>query len=199
MKKLLTFDKQDYGWSYLAMVLAAIAVSAIAVVLPLIDWVRGVPLSTSAVLFDPQPVDGAADGASAATDVVQVEISDAPASAWFGHVGLGLLFALAVFIFLALLWRFMRSLEHGTPFTGTNVTRLRAMGAILLFAPVLDSILRGLLNRHILDIAFGQRPAWSFQMPYQTMAMMGLGVVLLCIAEVFRRGVELEEDVEGLV
>ncbi len=197
--KNLKFDKQDYQWSYLAIVLAGIVVAAFAVILPLADWARGVPMSIWAVLGEPERLGGTADGVSAASDVVQLKITDAPASAWLGQIGLGLLFTAAVFTGLVLLWRFMRSVEHGSPFVRANVRRLRGMGAILLFAPVLGSVLQGLLNAHVLGLAFENGHRWTFMLGYQTMALMGLGVVLICIAEVFGRGITLEEDVEGLV
>lgn len=198
MKKM-KFDRQDYAWSYVAIIAAGIVAGLFALILPLIDWARGLPLTLRVVLGGPESVDGAVDGVRATSDVVDLEFASAPTSAWLGQIGLGLLFTITVCVGLILLWRFMKSVEHGSPFTRVNVSRLRWMGAILLFAPLIAAVIQGLFSAYILGLAFEADQRLNFYLGYQTMALMGLGVVLICIAEVFWRGIVLEEDVEGLV
>lgn len=198
--RALTFDESDFQWSYLALGLASLASVLFAVALPAVAWLRGEPLV--ARVLSPADADvavSAADGASVTTDTLTVHLADAPAGAWLATIGLGALFTAVVWVVLYQLWRLLRAVADGSPFTQANVVRLRVMAWALMLTPVVALVLTAFYHSYLLSLALGEGSAWVLRVPNSTYVIVGFGILLALIAEVFRRGVQLEDDVEGLV
>lgn len=99
------------------------------------------------------------------------------------------------------LYRVVRSLRRGAPFHRANVRRLTAAALTVLFGGLaaglaatfrtieLTTNAQDLLNDGTALVAGAALPLWP----------IALGLLLLCLAEFFRRGTALAEDVEGLV
>lgn len=138
-------------------------------------------------------------GATALAQTAAVTLTDVPIATWLARIGLGLLLSLAVLTVLYLLYRFMRSIDAGTPFTIANVRRLQIMAGIMLLGPVLAFWIQTFWNGHLLALAFGIEHTWAGRFDNLYIAICGFGTLLACIAGVFRQGLILEDDVEGLV
>jgi len=84
----------------------------------------------------------------------------------------------------------LKGSEDSTPFTRDNVRMVREIGYFLLAVPivglVLSIIARLLLGPETAEISVD-------------MSELLVGLVVLCLSRIFARGVELEEDAEGLV
>ena len=88
--------------------------------------------------------------------------------------------------------------SEGDPFIRANVRRLRIISVLLLVTPLIDSwaqmaetewVIRA-LPKDVASIEFDLSSALTF---------FGVGVLVMVLAEVFKIGVRLREDVEGLV
>ena len=126
-----------------------------------------------------------------------VVIADPTATQYGWHlVPMVLLLVLAV-VATRLLLGIARSLRTGDPFTAANAGRLTTLGIVVIvggtFLPVFQSIAHyGVLDPLLTDAPGGgelELQLW----PYLT------GMLVFFLAEVFRRGARLREDVEGLV
>lgn len=200
IRRLTTFDKSDFAWSYIAIALAGLGVLVFAVLKPIVAWLRGAPLELDVLLPDGAPLDiETVSEVTAVGHVASLALADAPTTTWLLRIGLGLLFTAAVVAVLVLLFRFMHSIDADSPFTAANVRRLQFMAGILLIGPILAFWIQALWNGHLLSLAFGIELTWVSRIDNAYYAIFGFGTLLACIAEVFRRGLTLEDDVDGLV
>lgn len=123
---------------------------------------------------------------------------------WWPPVILATISAAAALALAAFWWiaaSLVRSARTGPPFTTRNARRLLALGVFATVGPTLWNVTSHLVDRALLsNTAAGGRfvpVAEWWQVPnYSTIA---IGLVLLTLAAIWRRGVALEEDVEGLV
>lgn len=95
----------------------------------------------------------------------------------------------------------VRSLRTGTPFHRRNARRLMTAALIVLFGGVVAGMADTFGTMALaMDgqerLGDGSPLVASAALP---LAFVGIGLLLLCLAEFFRRGTQLAEDVEGLV
>lgn len=123
---------------------------------------------------------------------------------WWTQLAMGTVTALAAVLLAGFCWivaNLVRSAREGSPFTRRNARRLGILGALAALGPSLWKITDHVVNTQLLaDTSAAGRfvpvVEW-WQVPnYTTIA---IGLVLLTLAASWRRGVELEKDVEGLV
>lgn len=114
-----------------------------------------------------------------------------------------LVFASLALACLYLLLRILNSLSVGDPFVRANVRRIHVMASLVivgaLFYPFVDAF-RGLPLQHgvvppeglvLFEFSFGQ-----VSVP---LVVLLVGLALAALGEIFRRGTEMRDDVEGLV
>lgn len=113
---------------------------------------------------------------------------------------LGQAAALAV---LYLVLRVIRSQGKGDPFVPANVRRVHTIAFTIILASILVPTARGLAGLFLQD---GVVPAEgmvlvAFELTLGSAPLVGLlaGLVLAALAEVFRRGTRMRDDVDGLV
>ncbi len=104
-------------------------------------------------------------------------------------VGSVLLFTVVALIFRNL-YNIIKDSEKTTPFSDLNVKRLKRISTLALLVPVISFIMTVIIN-----LVFGDGAA-DIHMD-QSGAV--LAVIIMCLAEYFARGAELEKDVDGLV
>ncbi|WP_017590870.1 DUF2975 domain-containing protein [Nocardiopsis ganjiahuensis] len=106
-------------------------------------------------------------------------------------------------VVVGLVLRMLQSLSSGDPFVPANVRRVYAVA----FAVLLGSLLLPVVES-VCDIAL-----WQDRVPVDEVALLAfdlglgsgpltgflVGLLLVSLAEVFRRGARMREDVEGLV
>ena len=98
-----------------------------------------------------------------------------------------------------LLWQLLTSIRAGRPFDRRNPRRLVLLAAAVLVGGVGGQLLEAVSRLAVLD-AVGSRPGGLFDLGAGVdLTAAVLGVLLLALAEAFRSGVMLAEDVQGLV
>ena len=161
------------------------------------DWVTGAPLTPlvdTAVTVPPLDAAGIGYGqASYAVDAV-----DPSAGQRLFALVPGLLVAVLVVLSCWCIVLLLRTVAAGDPFDPLNVTRLRVVaGALVLGVPVAyvlevvsDAMVLTSLDVGGLDITFLLEIPW---------VPMVAGMVVAMVAEAFKAGSRLRDDVDGLV
>lgn len=193
----LTFDRSDRIGLVIMLWLVAVAAVGTLVVAPLVAWVRGatlpVPLLSEIVVPE---LDSAGLGHSLAGYDVLLENPSVGQRLLVLVPGLALAAVVVACVVLCL--RVVRAIGSGDPFATGQVGRLRAIAALLAFGvPVIElgrAALSGLVLSPV-DLG-GLDPVIELTIPWLPI-VVGLCVAL--VAEAFRAGAALREDVEGLV
>ncbi|WP_150242579.1 DUF2975 domain-containing protein [Nocardiopsis quinghaiensis] len=114
-----------------------------------------------------------------------------------------LLTVLAIGLVTYLLLRMAMTLDRGDPFTPANVRRMFAIaltviaGSILV--PVVEAVVGAELGSRAVEPDAPVFFALTLGLEGGVVPLLLVGLVLAALAEVFRRGTRLREDVEGLV
>ncbi len=196
-RDLLAFDRFD-RWG-LVVLLGAVALGAIlaGVVEPLADWVAGAPLTPvteSAVTVPPLDAAGVGYGPASYT----VDAVDPSVGLRLLHLAPGVLGALLVVISCWCVVLLLRTVAAGDPFDPVNITRLRVVAfALVLGAPVVYLLqvvgdARALAG---LDLG-GLEVTFTLSIPWVPLVA---GMVVAMLAEAFKAGSRLRDDVDGLV
>ena len=167
------------------------------VVGPLTEWASGEPLTAevlSAVTV-PQLDATGVDYGPASYDVV---LADPSAGQRLLALAPGVLATLLVLLACWCLVLVLRTVAAGDPFEPLNVTRLRVVAAVLVIGwPVVfflqmavQGALLGSLDLGGLDVSFGLDLPW---------VPVLAGMVIAMLAEAFKAGSRLRDDVDGLV
>lgn len=195
------FSKTDFELTRLVAGLTAVATLVIAVVRPVAAWVVGDPLVAEVDRLAATRADGAKPGVTLIHDsALTAEFADAGASLWLSSIIPGALFAGILLVVVWLLWRLLGDVERGEPFTAANVWRMRGIawamvgGAFLLF--IVSGFANAYLTQHAVE---GASTIFINTTTTSDLLLPGAGFLIAALAEAFKRGIVLEEDVEGLV
>jgi hypothetical protein len=110
----------------------------------------------------------------------------------------GVLVAVAVLLVVRLLLGLLGDLRD-EPFTRQNVRRLRAIAVVVGMGAVVVSVVGAICDFLLADpgaVGDGVQRAFELSLPIGFLAVM---LVIAAIAEAFRHGVQLRDDVDGLV
>ncbi|HEX5000650.1 MAG TPA: DUF2975 domain-containing protein [Terriglobia bacterium] len=91
--------------------------------------------------------------------------------------------------------------SEGDPFVRSNVWRLRVIAGILVAAPVIDGGAE-IIRSELISRVFPNLPVETTMLEFDVSFMFicfGMGILTMVLAEVFKIGVRLREDTEGLV
>ena len=121
-----------------------------------------------------------------------------PSAAQYGWAVAPTLVLLVLAVVAArLLLRVARSLRTGDPFTADNARRLSVLAGLVVLGGAFLPLLQGIAHAGVLDPLLPGGPSSASR---EFLLWPGVtGLVLFFVAEVFRRGARLREDVEGLV
>ena len=110
-------------------------------------------------------------------------------------------YVLATTLFCLLVYRILRDIRPGVPFTPANVRRLRGLGLLLIGSDLYHWTLTWWLTRQLAAVApaglAGLQPVSPFGS--SLVANWLIGLMLLIVAAGYQRGVELAEDAEFTV
>lgn len=179
----------------LVVMLVAVALSAVALISLFADREIVVP-----VALTEQPLSSAA-GATLSTVEGQLTLTGATTGQVL-LVAAPLVLGTAVVTGAAYcLLLVVRSLRTGTPFHRRNARRLMTAALVVLFGGAVTGLVSTLGTMALaMDgqeiLGDGSPLVASASLP---LAFIGIGLLLLCLAEFFRRGTQLAEDVEGLI
>lgn len=91
--------------------------------------------------------------------------------------------------------------SEGDPFIRPNVKRLRIIAIILIATPLIGSWMK-IAESELMFRSLSNIPPETTMLEYDLgspFLCFGMGLMVLLIAEVFKAGIQLREDVEGLV
>jgi Protein of unknown function (DUF2975) len=195
------FDRTDFRLTRGALALVAVVAPLVLVGLTVVDWLRGEPLAWSGDTGSTGDLGGlvhAAGGATLTWDgAAEIRVSDASVGLWLAVLAPQLLLAAAVTTVALLLRHVVGEIQAGRPFTASSLRALRVTGVVVLVASVVVPCVSGLTTSAVveravdddaLSVSVGFSPLWSLA-----------GFLVLALAEAFRAGARLTEDVEGLV
>ena len=114
------------------------------------------------------------------------------------------LFAIGAFLILALMAMVFRNIylimkttagktsfsEGATPFQKSNVRMVKEIGIFYIAVPVVGLIM-SIISRMIIGVEIAEI--------YMNMDGIITGIIILCLAQIFAYGTELQNDVDGLV
>lgn len=199
--KLTAWNRHDYAITRVVLTLAVVALPLFGIGLPVLDWVRGEPYTQEvtvetdaalpAQLAEPRP------GAQLDWNGGAVVTLDEPPTSVrvTSLLAASVLIAVVVACLLILL-SLVRAAQGGRPFTPRAVRGLWAMGALVLGASVVVPILTGLTQTEVMRAASGTHLGLGAQFSF---LWPGVALLLWLLAEVFRMGERLSDDVDGLV
>ena len=196
-KDRLAFDKTDRISLLVLMGVIGAIVVARTVILPIAGWIAGDPI----VLPFLSPINVPqldAAGVDYTLGTYGVQLADPSTGQRLLDLIPGIFSAALVICGVLVFRRFMRDIGAGVPFAPGQVTRLRILGGLLIVgSPVaffarfsFDGALVGSIDRGGLD------PVIALDLPWTHMV---LGSVAALLAEAFKVGARLTEDVEGLI
>jgi hypothetical protein len=155
---------------------------------------------------DLTPLPAAADGRTGYTGACEAEIAIGGRPGWsaplreplfaISRIGVPLL----VLVILALLLRIVRSVRDRDPFTLANARRMTIMGVLIALGGPTMQIARTIAEMNAYDRIEKLAPDLLTERAFELSFLpLGAGMLLIGLAELFRQGARLREDVEGLV
>lgn len=200
------WDRTDYLFLQAAIVASALLVTAVSVALPLWDWARGNPvfgfIETPAIDHRlPASLAAAQPGASLTWDgVIQAEVADPSAGLRLVNLIPGLLLSVAVIVIATILYRLVVAAKAGRPFVPAAVRDLRIVAAVIFAASVLIPVAGAYAGSRLHAAAVADDVLFSVSASFGlNLAWIGLAMLVFVLAEVFRIGQRLADDVDGLV
>jgi Protein of unknown function (DUF2975) len=192
-----TFDRADRWGLAILLALVVLLTSLASIVVPILRWVDGdgIPLPFLSDVTVPElDAVGTSYGAAAydvtlADPTVGQRLLDlAPGVLSVGLIATGCVVIIAV----------MRTIAAGDPFVASNVRRMRQLAALLLVGPFFTFFLSMSAHGALLgDVDLGSLPLSAhLDIPW---AWFIAGMVMALIAEAFKAGSRLRDDVDGLV
>lgn len=165
------------------------------------DWVAGRPLTwISWEDRGPEFAGSSTDAGVRAHHSGELvwEQTGAGVGRWFVSLLPDLVTGAVIAVSALLVLRLIKRIESGEPFDTSSVWYVRVLGLMTfcygMFMPLLVLIIGVVLTFGVQD-----EPAYGFQFDGSDFLPIAVGLVLLVVAEVWRRGKEIADDVEGLV
>ena len=197
----LIFGRVDYVITKLILGIAVISSVMFGLIGPVIDAVSKAPLP----IFYPTTVRSGIELPRGTTHDGEVSVPlllhDPTLGERLSSGAPNLLLAATIIAISWLLFHLLRSTEAREPFTRRNVRRINMMALIVGVGGTVTQFVQGFADSAILTS--GRLPDSSangliFELSFSLFPLVVM-LLLALIGEAFRRGVELREDVEGLV
>lgn len=196
-RDLLAFDRADRVGMTVLLGLVGLGAVVGWLIGPILGWVRGwdlrVPFESAVEI--PALAGSGVEHGEGAYDIV---VADPSAGQRVLDLmpGFGLLVLTLVGSWL--LYRLLRDVGSGDPFQRHNVLRLRVIAGLLVFGYPIVMLVESTTRLAILTgVDLGDLgPQTTFELPMPVM-LTGLAVAL--VAEAFKTGARLRDDVDGLV
>lgn len=192
-----TFDRYD-SWA-LATLLALVSLAAVVagVVAPLVGWAGGHPLH---VPYSGEVSVPALDAVNQpySTARYDLKLNDPTTGQRLLALGPGVALATLTVACAVLVFAVMRDIVRGEPFQPRSVTRLRMLaGLVAVGLPVVWFVRATATGQLLSAVDLGGLPvATTVDIPVIPMLA---GVTIALLAEAFRAGARLRDDVEGLI
>ncbi len=196
-KDRFAFDRWDRLGMAALLGLISLATGVVALARPVVAWSGGDDLAVPFASPIQVPELDAA-GQPYGEGEYDLAVNDPTTAQRVLDLAPGLLVLALVLAACWLVFRLMRDIGAGQPFAARNVTRLRLLAAILIFGVPIAAFARLACTGAIvggLDLG-GLPPAAWFEIPWLPVVLGGFVALL---AEAFKTGARLRDDVDGLV
>ncbi|MFN8079347.1 MAG: DUF2975 domain-containing protein [Kineosporiaceae bacterium] len=196
-KDRLAFDRWDRLGLTVSLAAVALVALAYTVIRPLLAWGRGEALSIpylSAITVPQLDAVGTPYGEGR----YDLHLADPTTGQRLIDLAPGLLLLALILTACWLVFRLMRDIGRGEPFAPRNVTRLRLLAAVLAFGVPVEFFARLSCTGALLSgIDLGSlSPAAQLDLPWLPVLA---GVCVALLAEAFKTGARLRDDVDGLI
>lgn len=195
------FGRADRITLRVLVILAGVAYLGLVLLPQLVAWASHDPLTWSGNVRTPGPViPGVASPGStvAYDDSVVWTIPGASTGQWLASLAPTILTGLLLTTGLLLIWRLLSLTARSDPFSRLGVRYMRgialavtAYGVLVLFSRPIFSLMV------VAPVSVEPEVAWVFSIG--DLAPLAVGFLMLAVAECFRMGRQLRDDVEGLV
>ena len=200
-KDWLTFDRVDYLGTKVILGIAAAGAILVGLGGPVIAAATKAPLPvsyTTQVTTGIEMPRGATHDGYATVDLL---LMNATTGERLGQALPGLLIAAMTIAVAWLLFQLLRSTQAGEPFTRENVRRINLTALIVGIGGTLAQVAQGFADNAI--HTSGRLPDSSaaspvFELSFTPLPLVAMLVIAL-VGEVLRHGIELRDDVAGLV
>jgi len=199
MKSTTFFSRGDYLATKVLLLLSAAAYVVVALVPGLVGWASGAALVVPGATSAPGPViDEPTPGVVGRwTDQAEWTVGAPTAGQRLAALLPALVTAVLLVGALVILWRLVSTTQRGVPFDRRSVTQLRVLGVLVLAYGLLEVFGRPAVLLAVFWDGLGPSIAYSFDLT--TAFPFVVGFLVLVLAESFRVGLGLRDDVEGLV
>lgn len=197
----IVFDQTDFRMVRILTVLAAVLYPALTVVPQLVQWIGGRPLTYLGHVRAVGPeVSGAALPPAQVTysDEVVWTIPGASPTQWLGSLLLPLVTTACIIAGAVLLLRLLARAGRGEPFIAGSVRLLRMLAVVILAYGVLIPFLPTLTGMMVAWPSSADGAVAGLLSPFSLLPLV-VGLLVAALAECFRVGTRLRNDVEGLV
>ena len=195
----LAFSRADYVATKVILGVAVVGSVMSGLVRPVVDAATGAPLPASYITKVTNNIDlprGATHDGVATLDLL---LNDATIGERFTQALPGLVFAGLSIAVGWLLFQLLRSTQSGEPFTMRNVRRIQAIALVVGAGGIVGQYAVGFADSMVVITRdLPDTPSLFFGFSF-SLGPIAAGIVIALIGEAFRRGVELRQDVEGLV
>lgn len=191
------FDRSDRWGMGILLGLVVVITVATSIVLPILRWVDGdgIPLPFLSDVTVPELDAVGTSYGAAAYDVI---LADPTVAQRLLDLAPGLLAVALLVTGSLLIVAVMRTIAAGDPFVAANVRRMRQLAALLLVGPFFASFLSMSVHGALLgDVDLGGLAVLAvLDIPWPWFVA---GMVVALLAEAFKAGSRLRDDVDGLV
>ena len=200
MKPSTSFSRGDYLATKVLLVVTAVVVSTLSLLPGLVAWARGRPLQVTGQdpTAGPAPeVPGAPGVVGRRTNEVVWSVLDPSAGQRVVALVPAVITTVVVVVAAVVLWRLVVTTQRGRPFDGRAVRQLRVLGVLVLAYACVATFADPLV---LLAVFWSvQAPLVGFTLDLSGLFPLVVALLLLVLAEGFRVGSRLHDDVEGLV
>lgn len=195
-RDLLRFDRSDRIALTVLLALLGLAAVGAWLVAPVWAWIEGAALHTpySAPVEVPSLQDAGVGHTDASFDLV---VHDPSVGQRLLDLLPGLGFLVVAVAAGLLVLALMRDISRGDPFAPRNVTRLRALALLVAVGWTLVS-LAGTVVDSVIVAGLDSVPDRGVQIGIPVLPVL-VGVIVALVAEAFKAGSRLRDDVNGLV
>jgi hypothetical protein len=198
-KDWLAFGRADYIGMQVILGITVVGSALFGLISPVIDAVNKAPLPvayTTKVASGIEMPRGATHDGEATVDLL---LTDATLGERFTQTLPGLVFAGLTVAVAWMLFQLLRSTQAREPFTRRNVLRINTIALVIGLGGMVVQLAQGVADNAIHTTGrLPDRRDLTFVMTFTPLPLVVMLVIAL-IGETFRRGVELRDDVEGLV
>lgn len=191
------FDRSDRWGLGILLALVVVLTSVASIVVPIQRWVAGDGIP---VPFMSEVSVAALDGVGTTYGSAEYEVTLADPTTLHRLLDLvpGVLVVLLLAVGSWLIIAVMRTIAAGDPFSDDNVRRLRVLSGMLLVGPAITFFVSTSIHGALLgDVNLGGLP-YAMYLDFPWVGFIA-GLLLALLAEAFKAGSRLRDDVEGLV